>query len=713
MHTFFINTSERVSSAPYREILFEELLAKKELLIPRDHVPLDGLRDHAEEIARVINQEADITEDTALLVYIESRALPESPLDEVRPRIVADETLQSLKAEAALVWRLCEMGKRPQELVFVFGEPRKRDERLEYDGAFMQSVWKRMWESIQLAPTEDVCRRINEAKGELTEQALLQAVTACDPKKPAIISKTDTDCYGPITENLAKLLAYHARMTRQKTTDADLYASLGNAVEEYTQTLLRDQLMGKYAVGVRYMYLPLEMRDVHEGHRSVCRLMMYVYAVAYNWNHPGFFDLSAEERLMALQRVENGVLHACPAPEVDYHTLYGALQLRMERCRYSRYSPADPPDELNKRVERKETLIVSSHKPPALIPENPFRSGGKGRRSSLIPDYLTKRGMRVGALREAVDRTLADILEKNENNQRAIIEYLNRATAEYDRIKDDALQNVAYTEPTPDFQGGLAENAEKCIDEMQNMEDKLNRLVTEREKEVLQAPPRLVTAQDVRKQVAAVERQADYYFGALKRGMTLLIAGIVFLLLVLAPYVTIMRGLFSVPRGYLFFAVTALIVIAALGVSAVLFSRVYKHKIIDLVLGLIDEFTVSQQKNQECLDQYSGFLYKLVPGYYALHRYEEALHDYKVRAQTRLEQITYHNESRSRQITRIAALLDSLDVQGIHYDPDADRQAIVIDPSGDRIANESVYILSAADVRDALNQAKEPRDDED
>ena len=31
--------------------------------------------------------------------------------------------------------------------------------------------------------------------------------------------------------------------------------------------------------------------------------------------------------------------------------------------------------------------------------------------------------------------------------------------------------------------------------------------VTEREKEVLQAPPRLVTAQDVRKQVAAVERQ--------------------------------------------------------------------------------------------------------------------------------------------------------------------------------------------------------------
>ena len=703
MHTFFVNTSEKVSLGAYRDILFQELLVNNELIVPCDYVPLNGLRAYAEEIARTINQQADIAEDTTLVVYMEDQKSQYSSIENQRPQTVADETLLSLKAEAALVWRLCEMGKRPQELVFIFGEHAKRDQTLEYDEVFLQDVRKRMWERIQLPPCQVLLDAIL-GKKEMAKDDLLP-ILKHNGLHNKIITQDDTDCYEPILNNLAELVMYHLQNDNQEISLDVLYACLGHAVEEFIQTFLRDQLMDKYAVSVRYMYLPVQDRDVHETHRSICRLMHYVYHIAYNGNHPDFFDMTVPLQALQLQQTENGPLHACLVPEINYKKLCHYLYARMECCSNIQYTPAEPPEELTDRVRRKETLIKSQYSPPELTARDIFsEKGAAGKHHSLIPDYLVKRNMRLSDLRDAVDKTIADILIKNDTNQQKITQYLNRIMSEYDRIKDDALQQVAFTENPPSITGSSSQNAEQYIDELRNIEDDLDLLKKEREKEVLQPPPHLVSTEDVRKQVAAVKKQTDYYFSSLKKGLILVSFCIAFILLFMVPYLVIMHRLFSAPQGYVFFIATLLIVAGALGVGSLLFSRIYKHKIIRLVKNLVSDFSATQRNNQKCLEEFGKFLYKTIPGYYALHRYDHLLHQYKKMLRTYMEKITFHEDFRRQQIGRIKSLLDNLD---IHLSPEeaySPQGIVIIDPNGDLIANKNVYILSADEVRETIQK---------
>ena len=746
MHTFFINTSEKIAglSNPvrqaYRGILFEKQEAEKNLIILRNSVSVDELDTCAEEIATMIDQEADIYEDTALAVYMESKIRMDDSSYSPQPRVVAEETLLSLKAEAALVWKLCDMGKRPRELVFIFGESIKRDEIMEDDDVFRMDMRKELWEGICLPPVSEVLKYIRESTDEnslaaeeesaddeinpnrsgkeekprkkypeITEQALIGVLKKNTEGKMAIITQHDKYCYDDIISHLAKMIEYQIETALWEIDEEVIYNCLGNAVETFTQTLLRDQIIGRYAVSVRYMYMPLEYRDYHEEQRNACRLMMYLYGITQEGNEKGYLNLEIQEDQINRQRTENGPQHACLMPEVDYKRLANLLNYKRICCQNSSYVPAVPPDELNHRVENGDKLINSDHEIPVLIPKKYIRgdsdSSGK---ISMISDYLRRGIMSTASLRKAVEKTLQDILDKDANNTKQIREYMNRVTAEYDRIKDDGLKKIAYTEKLTNITESGDENTDKRIDDLQNMENKVNGLMIEAEKELLKEPPRLIPTKSVKEQVKEVRAQTEYYLTSLKRSILILAVAIAFIAAVMIPYLLTMKWILTSLPGYLFIIITAAVALGSLAAGYICFSAVYKYKIKSMVRKLCVDFTLAQKQNQDCLNTYTDFLYKKVPRYYALSRYQSALHDYKEQTKLRKEKITFHNRSRKEWTNLIWVLIDNLDIKReIDPIPEDEIETARIDPEKDRTENGEIYTLSAMDVSQILRIKEE------
>ena len=493
----------------------------------------------------------------------------------------------------------------------------------------------------------------------------------------------------------------------QSVTESTLYTCLGSALEEYTRSLRQDPAMEQSALSVQYHYLPLEDCDVHERHRSVCRLLLFVYALAADGNMPGFFDMSRQAQAGRLQQNDLGPLHACLVPEMDRQRLGQTLLLRLERCQGAAYQQAELPPELSKQEGRqKEARIRSEYAVPALVPKS--LDIPRERRESpgaSMAEALTRRALRLEELKNAVQRTLAAVLEKNSRNQQDIAEYLNRVGSEYNRSKDEALRQFVSQGSVPALQAFQGQNADQYIDELQNIQDRMGEEKKRLEKAILQAPRRLVTTADMTRAVQAVEKQTDYYFRALRVGWTLALSGVGFVLLFLVPYAAIARQLFSSPLGYLFFPLTALGLSGACIAGFARFSRACKRKIIRMVRQLVDDFAASQKNNQDCLEQFGEFLYRSIPQYCALCQYEETLRQYKTALQQRREQITYHNTSRERQSARIRKLLDDLDIVSVPQKPAALPETFLINPEADRIANRDVYLLSAQNVRDILGIA--------
>ena len=157
MHTIFINTSEKISEKLkeniYQDILFEELLYDKSLIIPElyVHSDPDDLKACAEKIAGQIDQEADINEDISLIIYMEVGDLPPfRSREKSAAYTIAYEILESLKIEKTLVWTLCDLGKRPKELIFVFGEETLRDPTLIDDKVLLNDIKQFQWDILDL-----------------------------------------------------------------------------------------------------------------------------------------------------------------------------------------------------------------------------------------------------------------------------------------------------------------------------------------------------------------------------------------------------------------------------------------------------------------------------------------------------------------------------------------------------------------------------------
>ena len=696
MHTVFINTAKTVSPQAYRELLFDKLIEDNRLIILNDCVTLNDLKDVAVQLAAMIDNKMEIREEIRLIVYLESDVLPsESNLCDSAASAALEE-MYCIKAEATLTETLRGIGKEPAEILFVFGEKTRRNAD-EGNELFRETGDAVRWESVALPEPQEIAVFLNQSES-LTLEQIRHFLCSCS-SGDKLINSQDV-CYAGLVDKLARLISDNNKRSGENWTDRDVIRKLSGALKEYRRECRSRQIKDSKGIVIEYAYMPLEYRDVKERNRSCTRLMMSVYACACDPEHSFRENLYAK----ASDRIKKQLMGDKPEtayllPRPDFDRLAEQLKYQLYFCEEGQYSCADAPAELNDSLaaggDQQKVLIGSIHSTP-----------------QLTYDARMERRWSVKQLKNAVKAALEAIEEKNNGNEAAIRKYLNMITAEYDRIKDDALKKVRVTQENYDtvknaVVGDDTKDAAR-IDNLKNVEDDISALQRQAEKQVVQFRGRVTKTKDVMKAVKRVQQQTDEYFISLERSRLKTVVFAAFVILFVIPFVAIQTGVFQQPYGWLSFGLTVAGACLAVALAWMIFSFFRKKTIIALVQNLCRDFNKTQKENEECLGRYTDFLYKLVPRCYGVSRYEELLHDFRNSMLIRREQITWHETERNKRIRNVTAWMDGLDVDIRKIDITKKQEDIpLLEPHMGRTDNEAYYIMNEEWVYSVLNYEQE------
>ena len=369
MHTYFINTSTHVSTKLYDDVLLGSLLAKKQLIIPEGIVTLDRIANSSEMVAKKIDEEADISESAAFLIFMDIIPEQTASKDEMRAYAVADELVLSMKVETSLVWKLCEMGKQPQKLIFVFAERISRENEILED-----LVNERIWYDFGLPNWENLKRIVKEHYKEIEEGKTVSNSLAKTIEQYLIenaeqerIADKNNSFWGPVV-HLFSETTDHDNADPYEWDQILWQQNLRSALDTYIKTTVRDFIHNQYAINVEYWHQTWEERDPKEKNRSECRLMLFLYAAAYD-GVQGY-----GKPLLSYKTIANQTpAMAYEMPAINLPMLRDALAVHYQQCVRKVYKETEMPkkihEELAQREPGQETLIDSQYDPPELIPE--------------------------------------------------------------------------------------------------------------------------------------------------------------------------------------------------------------------------------------------------------------------------------------------------------------------------------------------------------
>ena len=430
--------------------------------------------------------------------------------------------------------------------------------------------------------------------------------------------------------------------------------------------------------------------------------MLYLYASAYNANNPQSPEIPLPEK-------GNAIISAYILPSVNYPAFKQILYTHAAYCQDSDYKKIKKSAETGTADGNPGPFIRADHQRPVNFTDQLFEDAGGPRVDFQNPKRMKGRMVSVSALRTMIDDLLNASAQKNESIHAEITQYLNRISSEYDRIKDDALNDLPFAEDLPDITAADRIDIESCIDDLKNIEDKADKIFVDREQQMMKTLPELVDPDIIRDLIKTTREQTDYYFDALTYRMQSFSAGIIFVLVILLPYFYVRQNIFSLPNGKWFFLGTGSAAVISLVIGRIFFTSRYKNKIIRIMERFISKYKKIQGRNYRVLEQYWDLLYHDIPEYYSIARYITSLKEFKEQMLERREKITYHDKSRKDRIIKIRSLLDDLDkgggaellnkIKGISA-----AKWREIDPEEDLIANRDIYFLSPDEVRAVLTE---------
>lgn len=702
MQTYFLNTSKAVSLGSYRDLFFEGQIAGNEIIFPAECIALDDLNRQVDQIATRIHQEADMTRDIRLALYVEiPKPGPVAGNMAKTARLRAGETLQCLMAESTILNACSERGIVLKQLVFILGEPsvhsdndnpddyREEAAKLkDSDDLLADSYW-----SFVALPDPQSMPEYCKAGKDISISKLIARL-----KENAVRNE---DCfvregafYDSLLSDFAVFLSDRIKSVRNESDISLFPHDLASAVKAHADALHQRFSKSEYK-GASYWRLPAECHNPLERQRLQCRLMLFLYALAHDGSH--------EDNLFGLEGGKNPV-KAREVPEPDYDALEKCLLEKRRKCADVGFEELPLPPLL-----RNEPFVLDppeNLKPPVLDVQVAFDSRTPLRKLS-----------------DKVTSVLDEMREKSRTNQETIRKFINRKKANYDRTKADRLEEKTrsivqsyHSRQT----GNPAETDTLNIDDLQNISEDFERSMSDAEVRILKSPGRLIPKESFDKRIDATAKQTAYYFESLRHSLIKVAMCALFVLAFIVPYAYIRRDLFTEPRGYLLFVITAGLAVGALYVSSLYYVRVYKNRICDEMVRLLDDFRKSQQSNQVCLDDYCAFMDQDIPTCYGLHRYGTELAQYREDIALRKQQITFHMRSLEARRQMIDSLLDSLDIRkagGISDSgsPDGGEtppvQVPLINPEADRTtgSNEQFYVLTSAEVQAILTSGGENR----
>ena len=702
-----------MSSSLYEDVLLGALLAQKQLIIPEKYISLEKIDNSAEKIGKKIDEEADISEAATFLVFMDIEADQDVSKEAMRAYAAADELLLSAKADSGLVWKLCEMGKQPQKLLFVFAERVARGRSIQEN--LMNS---RIWFDFGLPDWQEVKNQLLNISEQDDDQN-----TIAEKIEQYIIEKAAQDriindqivCWKPIIHSFCNHIVATGIDVGQ-WNDKLWYSNFRSALNNYIQTVLRDTIQNKYAFSIEYWYQTWEERDSKEKNRSECQMMLFLYSITYD---------GMQERDNPLITIRPGVnqtpAKACPIPAINMSNFGEVLAEHYQQCLLKEYKEADVPKRIHEELAQRElsqrALIKSEYKAPDLIPEELLEMGSFKANSRIslkqVISILTQseqyglNGVQSSerGLSNQIQRVFSLIRQHCKDNHDKIEEYISRISSEYNRIKDECMEKMPFTaEDCPDFtEGGETTQSNKMQDELENVERNVDRLIAEAEKKLLQPISDIPKPITMDKEIEKAEAKTTYYLECLKNRMIHLVFWVLFVLAIIIPYYVTKTQVHKTIPGFLFLIVTGAVTVLALLVGYVIFYNQYHIKVLKVMEELIFSFINSQKENKECIKNYKDLLYKRIPRCYGLHRYRNMLLEYKKESRLWRLKITYHETAKDRWRKGIVKLIDNLDIgeDVLNREP---RVPLKIDPDKDCAGNEEVYILSSDEVRSTLVQ---------
>ena len=135
MHTFFVNTSDRIDVS-HHEILFDNLRANNGMF--NLHYSIDNLSDCVEEISKLITRNRDITEEYNIIVYVE--------VEEKNEAAFAKERVLYLRICEELFAGLYKRGRKAKQALILFGENFDRNAGYRPGKTFTTTVREKLWE---------------------------------------------------------------------------------------------------------------------------------------------------------------------------------------------------------------------------------------------------------------------------------------------------------------------------------------------------------------------------------------------------------------------------------------------------------------------------------------------------------------------------------------------------------------------------------------
>lgn len=665
MHTFFINTSDKINISRH-SALFDSLMSKN--IIKIFNYKLSDLNACAEEIAGIITRNDNISEIYNIIVYLEIQGRNEDAL--------AAEKVASIQIEEVLFSRLYSLGRKPNEALILFGENFTRGAEYGYGLLYKNNVRNAIWNMFPISDidsTRQIFKKIKQQYSTVTENNL-------NDYKKAVWKEFTANCSENSilqSESNFVMSTLYEMAESIKNDDVDeinfseeLYVALTNQKEHV-------QISGS-ASTVKYAHVRITDSDFHARNRTEYRILMYVYFCAV--------DESLQTQEFAAYRgkaaYSDDAIGFDTIPEINWEFLASELKykkniLREEQSLIDCNSESFPMFN-SELFQEKQILTISDEMP------------------KLIVDMKTDKGMTVSKLKSSVDNTISNIEEKNRTNEQNILNYVAKITEQFNVSKDAQMSNIAYKD-----KGKNVESVQRNKEYIDGELDRVDSVIASRRRLSM-------SATHIDEILKETKTRTDYYFDCLKKGMLVYVMGVIFTLIFAVPYAIIQKSVFTVVHGWLFYIASLAVIIGAYTAGYIIFRQKYKSRIIKVLGILCDKFTVTQKEKKECLDNYVELIGRDIPLSFCLMRYKDEFNEFAERKKTIPEYGTYHAKHLEHYIRYIDNILNELDIAGMGKEPEAVLEytsKLAIDK--DVYRNNTVYSLVDVNTRNKIFESKE------
>ena len=651
MHTFFINTSNNVNVSRHEQ-LFDNLVSRNNIRVFK--YDLDELNACAEKISETITRDNTMAEIYNIIVYVE--------ISERNEHALAAEKVASLQIEETLFSRLYDLGRKPNQALILFGENFTRDAEYGLGNEYRKNVRNALWEMFplpKLDKAKKILKNIKKDYPTITKDNL-------NEYKVAVWTSLTQDCLENSllhSENdfvVATLYELAESIRDENADEVDLLDELYNALtneKEHVQLQVT-------AEKVLYAHVRLADSDFNAKNRTEYRILLYVYYCAVT----GSIKLCKADPEVG-EGVDAGTtLGIDTIPDINWDAFSTSIKEKKSIFEHEleqiELSDEEFPMFNDALLNEKSIVALSSDTP------------------KLITEVKAHRGLTVSQLQEAVNGTLNEIEEKNDENAKTISNFITKVTDSFSAVKDAKMKNVKYKKD------------EDFIENVQLTRDFIRDAIDSADSRIASHKRLSMAATHVDELVKETRIRTDYYFDCMKKGSLLYVIAVIFTLLFAIPYALIQRDVFNVFHGWIFYVSTIAAVISAFSVGYFIFKQIYKSRILKELGYLCDRFAVTQKEKQDCLEKYATLIQNDIPLSFCLTLYDNEFKEYVARKESIPEFITYHTKLLRNYIQYINNISNELDIAHIGTEPEPiGEYTSIIAIERDKYQNNTVYAL--------------------